>query len=59
MFHDSKDLPFARECAFDKSADMNSEDIVIKIPDENDEFIGILNSATPCDVIVNKKSPID
>ena len=59
MFHDRKGLPFARECEFDKSADMNSEDIVIKITDENDEFIGILNSATPCDVIVNKKSPID
>ena len=59
MFHDRKGLPFARECEFDKSADMNSEDIVIKITDENDEFIGILNSATPCDVIVNKKSPTD
>jgi len=59
MFHDKKGLPFARECEFDKSADMNSEDIVIKITDENDELIGILNSATPCDVIVNKKSPTD
>jgi len=59
MFHDKKGLPFARECEFDKSADINSEDIVIKITDENDEFIGILNSATPCDVIINKKSLFD
>jgi len=59
MFHDKKGLPFARDCEFDKSADMNSEDIVIKITDENDEFIGVLNSATPCDVIANKKSPAD
>lgn len=59
MFHDKKGLPFARECEFDKSADMNSEDIVIKITDENDEFIGVLNSATPCDVIANKKSPTE
>ena len=59
MLHDNKGLPFARECEFDKSADMNSEDIVIKITDENDEFLGILNSATPCDVILNKKSSND
>lgn len=57
MFHDKKGLPFARDCEFDKSADMNSEDIVIKITDENGNFIGILNSATPCDVILNKNLP--
>ena len=59
MFHDKNGLPFARECEFDKSADMNSEDLVIKIKDENGELIGILNSATPCDVILNKKSLMD
>jgi len=30
---------------------MNSEDIIIAIHDIEGEFIGILNSATPCDVI--------
>lgn len=56
-FNDKQGTPFARECEFDKSADMNSEDLVIKITDENGAFIGILNSATPCDVILNKNIP--
>ena len=50
-FRDEFGLPFARECEFDSSAGIFSEDIIIKINDENTgEFIGILNSATPCDV---------
>ncbi len=48
--HDPKKLPFARECEFDSSAEMFSEDLVIGIFDENDKLIGIMNSATPCDV---------
>ncbi len=42
--------PLVRQCEFDESAQMYSEDIVIKIFDSNGEFIGIMNSATPCDV---------
>jgi len=42
--------PFARECEFDSSAQMYSEDLVVKIFDENGQLIGIMNSATPCDV---------
>jgi hypothetical protein len=42
--------PFARECEFDSSAEMFSEDLVVKIFDENEQLIGIMNSATPCDV---------
>jgi len=42
--------PFARQCDFDESAQMFSEDIVVKIWDEKGNFIGIMNSATPCDV---------
>ena len=42
--------PFARQCDFDESAQMFSEDIVVKIWDDRGEFIGIMNSATPCDV---------
>ncbi len=43
-----------RQCGPDKSINMNSEDIIIKIFDERGEFIGILNSATPCNVILDK-----
>jgi len=43
-------LPFARECEFDSSAQMFSEDLVIGIFDTDGELIGIMNSATPCDV---------
>jgi len=42
--------PFARQCDFDESAQMFSEDIIVKIWDDKGEFIGIMNSATPCDV---------
>ena len=49
-FRDIDGQPFARECEFDSSAGIFSEDLVIKIHDENGQFIGILNSATPCDV---------
>jgi len=44
------ELPFARECEFDSSAEMFSEDLVVGIFDENGQLIGIMNSATPCDV---------
>lgn len=51
-FHSKDNLPFARECEFDSSAEIFSEDIVIKIKDnDNGDFIGILNSATSCDVL--------
>lgn len=51
-FHSSDNLPFARECEYDSSAEIFSEDIVIKIKDnDSGDFIGILNSATSCDVI--------
>lgn len=43
-----------RQCGPDKSINMNSEDIIIKVFDEEGEFIGILNSATPCNVILDK-----
>ncbi|MFB5645785.1 MAG: hypothetical protein ACE5R3_04200 [Nitrosopumilaceae archaeon] len=43
-----------RECGWDISIQMTSEDIVISIFDENDQFVGVLNSATSCDVILNK-----
>ena len=56
-FHSMDDLPFARECEFDSSAEIFSEDIVIKIKDiDSDEFIGILNSATECDVLYDPES---
>ncbi len=42
--------PFARQCDFDESAQMFSEDIIVKIWDDKGEFIGIMNSATPCDI---------
>ena len=35
---------------------MTSEDIIIQIFDDDGEFIGILNSATPCDVISSKSA---
>jgi len=44
----------ARQCGWDKSVKMSSEDIIIAIYDDNEEFAGILNSATACDVILNK-----
>jgi len=47
--HDPEQLPFARECEFDSSAQMFSEDLVIGIFDEG-KLIGIMNSATPCDI---------
>ena len=51
MFRDEDGEPFARECDFDSSAGIFSEDIIVKINDTNNgQFIGILNSATPCDV---------
>jgi hypothetical protein len=40
-----------RQCVWDESAKMPSEDIVIRILDEKGEFLGIINSATPCNVI--------
>jgi len=43
-----------RNCGFDRSIKMNSEDIIIQIFDDDREFIGILNSASTCDVILNK-----
>jgi len=43
-----------RQCGWDKSIQMNSEDIIIQIFDKNDEFVGILNSASTCDVILSK-----
>jgi len=42
-----------RKCGFDKSIKMTSEDIIIQIFDDG-KFIGILNSASTCDVILNK-----
>ena len=55
-YRDADGQPFARECEFDSSAGIFSEDLVIKIHDENGKFIGILNSATPCDVHKNLQS---
>jgi len=43
-----------RQCGWDKSVKMSSEDIIIAIYDEKGDFTGILNSATACDVILNK-----
>ncbi len=43
-----------RHCGKDISINMNSEDIIIKIYDKSGEFIGILNVATPCDVVLVK-----
>ena len=40
-----------RECDWDESAQIFSEDVVIKIVNENEEFTGIMNSATPCNVL--------
>jgi len=62
MYKDQDGEPFARECEFDESAGIFSEDVVIKIFDERGEFIGILNSATPCDVTqesLQKETKID
>lgn len=39
-----------KSCEWDTSAAMNSEDVIIRI-EENGEFLGVLNSATPCDVL--------
>ena len=51
MFIDEIGESFARECEFDSSAGIFSEDMIIKISDTNTgEFLGILNSATPCDI---------
>jgi hypothetical protein len=51
MIKDEDGKPFARECEFDSSAGIFSEDMIVKITDnDTGEFIGILNSATPCDV---------
>ena len=50
MIQDPEHEPFARECEFDSSAQMFSEDLVISIFDEKGKLIGIMNSATPCDV---------
>ena len=49
-FRDEKIESFARDCEFDSSAAIFSEDMVLKITDENGRLIGILNSATPCNV---------
>jgi len=63
-YRDIDGQPFARECEFDSSAGIFSEDLVIKIKDSNGEFIGILNSATPCDVtqksseVITKIEPV-
>jgi hypothetical protein len=45
---------YIRQCTWDKSAEMNSEDIAVKIFDDQGKFLGILNSATPCDVLTAK-----
>ena len=45
--HEQDKVEFARECDFDSSAQMFSEDLVIGIYDENGQLIGIMNSATP------------
>jgi hypothetical protein len=57
-FHDKEGYPFAKECEFDSSAEIFSEDLVIKIKDiDSNDFIGILNSATPCDVLRKSSVP--
>jgi len=43
-----------RQCGWDKSVQMSSEDVIISIYDDKGEFAGILNSATACDIILNK-----
>ena len=43
-----------RQCGWDRSVQMSSEDIIISIFDNDGEFAGIINSATACDVILNK-----
>ena len=43
-----------RQCGWDRSVQMSSEDIIISIYDKNGKFVGILNSATACDIILNK-----
>ncbi len=43
-----------RQCGWDKSVKMSSEDIIIAIYDYQGRFAGILNSATDCDVVLNK-----
>ncbi len=43
-----------RQCGWDKSVQMTSEDIIIAIYDDKGKFVGVLNSATACDVILNK-----
>ena len=50
----SQNAVLVRQCGPDKSINMNSEDIIIKVFDKGGEFIGILNSATPCNVILDK-----
>jgi hypothetical protein len=57
-YRDIDGKPFARECEFDSSAGIFSEDLVIKIHDENGNFIGILNSATPCDVTLKSAKQV-
>jgi len=50
QFKNEPEKEFARECEFDSSAQMFSEDLVIGIFDGKGELIGIMNSATPCDI---------
>ena len=57
-YRDIDGQPFARECEFDSSAGIFSEDLVIKIHDENGQFMGILNSATPCDVTLKSAEQV-
>jgi len=57
-FDDKEGQPFARECEFDSSAEIFSEDLIIKIKDnDSGEFIGMLNSATTCDVLHKASTP--
>ena len=44
---------YIKPCEWDDSAEMMSEDINIKIVDDG-EFLGVLNGATPCDVLEKK-----
>ena len=53
---DQRIKDFARDCEFDSSAGLYSEDLVLKIQDRNGNLIGILNSATPCDVLESDSS---
>lgn len=50
----SENKVLVRECGYDRSIQMNSEDIIIQIFDKKGDFIGILNSASTCDVISDK-----